>query len=139
MWFRLFAIAPLKSLDIDNRNTLYRQYWETCVGCQYIAVLFPAGKYRGTIDRGTIATVSHTSRHSTTQGHNSNAQPNFGPTGPRLHDGCQPGTLCGHRELCSDTLVARVSSLSCYACCFKTILILSITCTAILYVLQCTT
>ena len=33
--------------------------------------------------------------------------------GKRSHDGCQPSTLCGHRELCSDTLVARLSSLSC--------------------------
>ena len=33
--------------------------------------------------------------------------------GKRSHHGCQPGTLCGHRELCSDTLVARLSSLSC--------------------------
>ena len=33
--------------------------------------------------------------------------------GKRSHDGCQPGTLCGHGELCSDTLVARLSSLSC--------------------------
>ena len=32
--------------------------------------------------------------------------------GKRSRDGCQPGTLCGHRELCSDTLVARLSSLS---------------------------
>ena len=29
--------------------------------------------------------------------------------GKRSHDGCQPGTLCGHRELCPDTLVARLS------------------------------
>ena len=34
--------------------------------------------------------------------------------GKRSHDGCQPGTLCGHGELCSDTLVERFSSLSCY-------------------------
>ena len=33
--------------------------------------------------------------------------------GRRSHDGCQPGTLCGHRELYSDTLVARLSSLFC--------------------------
>ena len=36
------------------------------------------------------------------------------PTGgKRSHDGCRPGTLCGHRELCSDRLVARLSTLSC--------------------------
>ena len=34
--------------------------------------------------------------------------------GKRSNDGCQPGTLCGHGELCSDTLVERFSSLSCY-------------------------
>ena len=33
--------------------------------------------------------------------------------GKRSHDSCQPGTLCGHRELRSDTLVARLSYLSC--------------------------
>ena len=77
---RLSAIAPLKPLDID-KNTQYRQYWESCVGCRYIAVLFPAGKFRGTINRGTTAAVFHTAHHSTTQGHHSNAQPNYGPTG----------------------------------------------------------
>ena len=35
------------------------------------------------------------------------------PGGKRSDDGCQPGTLCGHRELYSDTLVARLSSLFC--------------------------
>ena len=32
--------------------------------------------------------------------------------GKRSHDSCQPGTLCGHRELRSDTLVGRLSPLS---------------------------
>ena len=33
--------------------------------------------------------------------------------GKRSHDYCQPGTLCGHRQLCTDTLVTRLSSLYC--------------------------
>ena len=57
-------------------------------------------------------------------------------------DGCQlPSTLCGHRELCSDTLIVRLTCppypVSTF--CFKTILLFSITCTAVLHVRQCTT
>ena len=33
--------------------------------------------------------------------------------GKRSHDTCQPATLCGHRELRSETRVARLSSLTC--------------------------
>ena len=58
--------------------------------------------------------------------------------GKRSHDGCQPGTLCGHRELSSDTLVAQLTCplYPVWKCCFKTIFLFSITCTAVLHVRQ---
>ena len=61
--------------------------------------------------------------------------------GKRSNDGRQPGTLCGHRELCSDTLVARLTCplYPVWTRCFKTILLFSITCTEVLHVRQCTT
>ena len=126
LW-RLSAIAPLKSLDKYNGNNQWRQYWESCVGCRYIAVLFPAGKYRGTINRWTTATVFHTARHSTTRVHHSNAQPKTTAQltgGKRSHDGCQPGTLWGHRESFALTRASRDCPLySVYTCCFKTFLL----------------
>ena len=51
--------------------------------------------------------------------------------GKRSHDACQPSRLCGHRDLCSDTIVAR-STCPLYpvrTCCFKIIELFSITCT----------
>ena len=67
--------------------------------------------------------------------------------GKRSHDGCQPGTLCGHRDLCSDTLVARLSSLSCLDVLLQDDFAFldnisshrRSTCTAVLHVRQCTT
>ena len=117
VWCRLSAIAPFKLLDIDHRSTQYRQCWENCVGCRYIAVLFPAGNYAGTINRGITANVFHIAQHATAQHKAIIPTPNPSTAqlagGKRWHDGCQPGTICGHREFCSDTLVARLSSLSC--------------------------
>ena len=60
--------------------------------------------------------------------------------GKRSQDGCQPGTLCGHRESFALTPSSRDCPLNpVWTCCFKTIWLSSITCTAVLYVRQCTT
>ena len=120
MWCRLSAIAPLKSLDVDDKNTQHRQYWESCVGCRYIAVLFHYFLLVSTAVTVLLieGPLQLNSTQLTTAKHNA-IIPTPNPTtaqlagGKRSHDGCQPGTLCGHRELCSDTLVARLSSLSC--------------------------
>ena len=120
MWCRLSAIAPLKSLDVDDKNTQHRQYWESCVGCRYIAVLFHYFLLVSTAVTVLLieGPLQLNSTQLTTAKHNA-IIPTPNPTtaqlagGKRSHDGCQPGTLCGHRDLCSDTLVARLSSLSC--------------------------
>ena len=99
-WCSLSVIAPLKSLDIDNRNNQYRQYWEST----------------GTIHRGNTTNVFQTAQHSAARHKTTIPTPNIITTrmagGNRWLDGCQPCTLCSDRDLCSDTPVTRLPSLS---------------------------
>ena len=88
LWGRLSAVqvvgySPVKSLHIDISNTQYRQYSDMCrlpIYCRIICGWQMPRHYQQAVE-GDHCTVFHIARHSPTQGHLLNAQPNDGPAG----------------------------------------------------------